>query len=272
MPSHHPDDVSTILSVVLPYSRLRRRRVLVRRIFWVVLAIVVSTSLLGASWGMVPRARVLWDQRECAAYPERPESVVYVERAGRFVEGRDRQQRMSLVLNKGTHSIVVGQWPPCLSRLARALEFDNPSEIQEAILFLGTMVGENGENRIVAVTRSVSADDEWSTSFSTSGSFIIRPATIASAGSVQSHGQSVYNLRSVPFSGEACFSIYQGRIDHANKSHITMRYTFNGEPGTIDGWLVADHVPLSFRDGPLAKQRLQDAEESRRFWSEFYRD
>ena len=48
---------------------------------------------------------------------------------------------------------------------------------------------------------------------------------------------------------------YAGQADPADASHFTIGYAVDDRPGTIDGWITENQMPmLHVRDGPAATQ------------------
>ena len=237
---------------ILPYGRVVAPGLYKAR-YLVLATVAVSLGLLAWRWRGPSRwelARDFYLERRCMNYSPRPEQVVFSYQAGksRQLDGVTYTGYPACWIKLGTANNLARILPappghPLLQKLPT---------IPLSTLFLHRMKSRAGADYLVEVILIGTPRGHESLDFLAAETY--HPGTLfkgmsrtyGCSGALlrQSKHQSVREAKTI--------TIYAGQLDPADSSHFTVRYTMDGGPGTVEGFLRDDgSLEISVRDGPM---------------------
>lgn len=216
-----------------------------RRPGWWALATLLLAAgvavLAGVAFG--PRAwrdaRAAYWKRQCGRYAAAADYVVYDEDPAR---GAALLQAGGTPLRYNRARAAAGPPDPPASRPPdcwRTMATINNAGIgaDAPVVFLHDRASPDGERWLLAVSfEGWRGPRYWQFTSGVYG----RDGTTMWQGGVAIHKRPAGSLR-----------MFAGQPDPADASHFTIGYELNGQPGTVDGWVVnGGRVNLRVRDGP----------------------
>jgi hypothetical protein len=234
-----------------PGAAIRRRRVIRRAIFAILLIVATAASI---RWGppVWRRARLLHHQRQCLAYNASPDRVI-------FDSHLEAAEELLTHAGGPDGFIPIPTGYPDAARAAPQCLIELEKDVGATIrpcpgepAFMHERISRSGIRRLVIVHPACLYTDNFNA--------VIDPATWFKPATSVWVQDSILKPGETPFlAALPGIRVFAGQPDRTDPTHFTIAYDVSGEKGIVDGYLKDNgSVDLVHRHGPATRRAVRD--------------